>query len=149
MNASIIPALAALIGAAIGGLTSLLASWYSQRIQARAQWVIQDKSRREELYKDFIQDATICYADALQHDKPNVSVLIGLYAEIGRMRLLSSPRVVASAEEIGRKINKAYLKPNKTFGELQDMVERNELDILSDFSEACRKEFEALRHEQF
>jgi hypothetical protein len=36
MNASVITALAALMGAIIGGLTSVLASWLAQRTQARS-----------------------------------------------------------------------------------------------------------------
>lgn len=36
MNASVISALAALVGAAIGGMTSVLASWLTQRTQVRA-----------------------------------------------------------------------------------------------------------------
>ena len=40
MNASVISALAALAGAAIGGFTSFLASLLTQRTQARATWVV-------------------------------------------------------------------------------------------------------------
>src|ERR1700751_2939009 len=52
MNASIISALAALVGAAIGGLTSVLASWLTQKTQARAQWGTHDKIGRQEVYKE-------------------------------------------------------------------------------------------------
>jgi len=65
------------------------------------------------------------------------------------MRLLSSPTVVASAEQIGRRINETYLEPNKTFLELQKMVDSNAIDILGDFSKACREEFESLGPQQF
>ena len=40
MNASVISALAALAGAAIGDFTSVLASLLTQRTQARATWVV-------------------------------------------------------------------------------------------------------------
>jgi len=56
MNASVITALAALAGA-IGGLTCF-ASWLAQHAQARAQWLAQDKLRRQELYKEFIEAAS-------------------------------------------------------------------------------------------
>ena len=88
MDASVISALAALSGAAIGGLTSVLASWLTQHTQARAQWLVQDKFRREELYKEFIDDASRAYLNALQHDKAEMPVLISLYAKIGKMRVL-------------------------------------------------------------
>jgi hypothetical protein len=149
MNASVISALAALAGAAIGGLTSVLASWWTQQIQAKVQWLAQERSRRQELYKEFIEQASRSYIDALQHDNADISALVGLYAKIGRMRILSSPRVVACAGQIARKIVDAYLAPDKTFLELREMVNSGSLDLLGDFSEACRAEFESLRAEQF
>src|SRR4029077_10832747 len=50
-------AFAALLGAAIGGLSSGLASWVTHRIQVRTQWLAQDTLRRQELYKEFIEAA--------------------------------------------------------------------------------------------
>jgi hypothetical protein len=145
MNASVISALAALAGATIGGFTSLIASLLAQKYQARAQWLVQEKLRRQELYKEFIEEASKCYTDALQHDKADIPGLVALYAKIGRMRVLSSPAVVESAETIGRKILDAYLQPNKTFDELREMINNHAIDILGDFTEACRKELESLR----
>jgi hypothetical protein len=60
------------------------------------------------------------------------------------MRVLSSPRVLANAEHIGQKIINMYLEPNKTFLELREMVNKNAVDILDDFGEACRAEFRSL-----
>jgi hypothetical protein len=104
----------------------------------------QDKVPRQELYKEFIETATQCYADALQHEKPDIPALVSLYGKIGRMRVLSSPRVLASAEQIGQKIINLYLEPNKDFFELREMVNRNAIDILGNFGEACREEFRSL-----
>src|SRR5262245_30131538 len=86
MDTSIIPALAGLAGAAIGGLTSGIASWLAQKIQSRVQVLAQEKVPRQELYKEFIETATQCYADALQHERPDISGLVNLYGKIGRMR---------------------------------------------------------------
>jgi hypothetical protein len=61
------------------------------------------------------------------------------------MRILSSPKVVESADQIARKIVDTYLAPNKTFPELREMVSSGSLDLLRDFSDACRAEFEALQ----
>jgi len=148
MDASVISALAALAGAAIGALTSGMASWFTQRTQARAQWLAQERILRQELYRQFIDEAAKSYIDALQHDKADIPSLVGVYAKIGRMRILSSPRVVQSAERIGRKIVDTYLEPDKTFNQLHDMINDGSLDLLNDFSEACRKEFETLRVQQ-
>jgi hypothetical protein len=55
MDTTIISALAALAGAVMGGLTTVLASWVMQKTQVRAQWLTQDKLRRQEVYKEFIE----------------------------------------------------------------------------------------------
>ena len=145
MNASVISALAALAGATIGGLTSVLASWLSQHAQAKAQWLAQDKLRRQELYKEFIDGASKCNIHALQHNEPDIPALVELYAKIGRMRILSSPKVVASAELVARRIVDTYLVPNKSFLELREMTIDGSIDLLREFSETCRAEFASLR----
>ena len=53
MNAAYISALAALAGSIIGGLTSLVTTWVSQRAQNKAREVARDKRLREELYARF------------------------------------------------------------------------------------------------
>jgi hypothetical protein len=145
MNASIISALAALAGAITGGLTSVFASWLTQHAQARAQWLAQDKLHRQELYNEFIEMASKCYIDALQDDKADTPALVELYVRVGRMRILSSPKVVESAELIARRIVDTYLEPNKTFLELREMANSGSIDLIRDFSETCRAEFESLR----
>jgi hypothetical protein len=149
MDASGITALAALMGAAVGGLTSGFASWLIQKTQVRTQWLAQEKLLRQELYKEFIEEASQCYIDALQHDKPNIPALIGLYAKVGRMRVLSSQTVLEHAEQVERTILDTYLAPDKTFPELREMANSGSINLLRDFSEACRAEFESLRAQQF
>jgi hypothetical protein len=73
VDASLISGAAALAGAATGGVMSLLASLLANQRQARAQWLAQDRSGREELYKEFIENASRCYVDALQHDVAFIS----------------------------------------------------------------------------
>jgi hypothetical protein len=147
MDASAISALAALTGTAVGGLTSVAANWLTNRTQIRAQWLQHEKKRRQILYRDFIEEASKCYIDALQHDQAAVDLpsLIGLYAKLGRMRVLSSRPVVCSAEHVARTIMDTYLEPDKTFVELRDMAQTGAIDLLSEFSEACREEFETMR----
>jgi hypothetical protein len=149
MTPSVISALAALAGAVIGGLTSVFASWLCQKTQARAQWLAQDRIQRQQLYREFIDDASKCYADALQHDKADIPGLVGIYAKIARMRVLSTPRAVEYAERVARRICDTYLEPNKGFPELREMANSGALDLLRDFSEACRIEFETARAQHF
>src|SRR5246127_4140027 len=151
VDASIISALAALAGAAVGGLTSGMANWLNHRSQIRAQWLLHGKTRRQILYRDFIDEASKCYIDALQHHEADADIpsLVGLYAKLGRMRVLSSKPVVHCAEQIARKIMDTYLEPDKSFVELRDMAQTGAIDLLRDFSETCRDEFEQLRAQQF
>ena len=145
MNPSAISALAALTGAAIGGLTSIIASLLAQKYQARAQWIVQERLRRQELYRAFIEGASKCHIDALQHCEADIPDLVQLYATIGRMHIVSSPKVVENADLVARKILDVYLEPNKTFFELRQMVNSGAIHILDDFTEACRGELEGLR----
>ena len=146
MDASIIAALAALAGATIGGLTSFVSSWWTQRAQAKAQWLTQLQLRRQELYKEFIGDASKSFIHALQNDadKADVFALMTLYAEVSRMGVLSTTGVVDSADQIVREIIDKYQEPNKTVPQLRDMAHSGLIDPLRNFSEACRAEFQSL-----
>jgi len=145
VDASIISALAALTGAAVGGLTSGITNWLNHRSQLRAQWLLHEKSRRQVLYRDFIEEAAKCYIDALQHNEADIPGLVGLYAKLSRMRALSSKTVVHSAEDVARKILDTYLEPDKNFVELREMAIAGTIDLLHGFSDACHDEFEEMK----
>jgi len=149
MDNSVVTALVGLTGAAIGDLTSVLSSWLPQRTQARAQWLAHDIVCRQDLYKEFIEVAAKCYVHALQHGEADIPALINLYAKLGRMRILSSPKVLECAEQIERKIVDAYLMPDKSFLDLREMINSRSVDLLGGFSAACRAEFESIRHQHF
>jgi hypothetical protein len=72
-NTAFLPAVAALAGSAIGGLTSLASAWLTQSRQDRAKLLLQDKGRRQSLYKKFINEASKLYADALPNDESDIS----------------------------------------------------------------------------
>jgi hypothetical protein len=148
VDASIITALSALTGAAVGGLTSGIANWLNHRSQVRAQWLLHEKSRRQILYRDFIEEASKCYIDALQHDEADIPGLVGLYAKLSRMRSLSSRPVIHRAEEVARKIMDTYLEPDRTFIQLREMAMDGSIDLLHSFSDACHDEFEEMRTKQ-
>ena len=145
MDVSIISALAALTGAAVGGLTSGIATWLNHRSQVRVESILHEKSRRQILYRDFIEEAAKCYIDALQHDKPDIPGLVGLYAKLSSMRAVSSKPVFQRAEDVARKILDTYLEPDKSFVELREMAIDGTIDLLRGFSEACHDEFEGMR----
>src|ERR1700690_1995337 len=134
MEASVISALAALAGTAVGGFTSVAANWLTHRIQIRAQSLQHEKNRRQILYRDFIEEASKCYIDALQHNEADVPGLVGLYAKLNRMRILSSTLVVDNAEKVARKILDTYLEPDRNLFELREMAIGGNIDLLRAFS---------------
>ena len=91
--------------------------------------------------KDFILGASKAYGDSLLSNEPQVPELVALSALVSRMRVLSSPRTVASAEKIMEATISAYFAPNKTIRELHDLMKSGAgIDPLKDFSEAAREE---------
>lgn len=145
MDPAYASAFAALAGSAIGGLTSLTASWLTQRTQVRAQQIAHDVARREDLYNDFIDEASRLYADALEHDQADTSKVVRLYALVSRMRVRSSPPVFESADRIMQVIIDTYLGPNITLRDLAPRLKNKQaMDPLREFSEACREELRKL-----
>ncbi len=90
MDHNLISAVAALAGAAIVAAVSFLRSWLVHQGEVRAQWLAQEGLRRQDLYKEFIEEASNCYLHALQHHEPDISLLVVLYAKMSRMRVLAS-----------------------------------------------------------
>ena len=145
MDTGFISAVAALAGAAIGGTMSFLGSWVVQRRKVRADWLMQDRSRRQELYKEFIEEAAKCYVDAVQQIKPDIASLVVLYAKMSRMRIISSPPVLAAGEEVLKKIVETYSQPQiaLTAESIRTTLEEGRaIDVLKEFGNACREEFE-------
>ena len=140
MDPAYVSAFAALAGAGIGGATSWMTNW----AQTRTQRLVHKIERLEDLYKNFLEEASRFYADSLVHETTDVSQLIRLYVMISRMRILSAPPTLQNADKVARMIVNNYLAPNKSFPELRDMVNSGAMDPLRDFSEACREEFQRL-----
>jgi hypothetical protein len=143
MNPAYITALAALSGSVIGGLMTFAAAWVTQRQQANVQWLLQEKTRRQELYQQFIEEASKAYVDALIHDETALAPLVSLYALINEMRVVSDLHIPESADKCVRMIVDTYVLPNKTLPELRGMMESDALDPLRDFAEMCREELSA------
>src|ERR1700732_1438921 len=144
MNAGYISAFAALAGSLIGGLTTFAAEWVTQRQQANVQWLLQEKTRRQELYQQFIEEASKLYVDALIHDKAAIPPFVGLYASINKMRVVSNPGIAERADKVVRIIVDTYALPNKSFQEVRAMMESGALDPLREFSEGCHEELSRL-----
>jgi hypothetical protein len=141
-----LPALAALAGSAIGGVTSLVAAWLTQRSQDHASRLAQDRARRQKVYGKFIDEASKLYADALVHDKAEVAALVSVYALISRMRVTSSAAVIEKAEAVARVSLDLYFAPNKTFPEFRQLMDNHAIgEPLRAFSEECRRELNSVQ----
>ena len=139
MDTAYISAFVALAGTAIGGLTSFATSWTTQQSQARAQRLAAEREARAALFGRFLDEAAKLYSDALQNSRDDITGLMGIYALINRIRLISSPSVVEAADAVARTIVDAYLAPNI---KLEELRANWHVDPLRDFSEACRQELQ-------
>jgi hypothetical protein len=142
MNAMYVPAVAAFGGSAFGAIASILTGWVTRRRRLRERHHARSTSKRERLYRSFIEEASRLYADALINDKSEIPQLVNLYALIGRMRIQSGDEVVRAAERAGRLIIETYLSPNREFVDLPEFME--EMDPLRGFGEACRRELHSI-----
>jgi len=133
-------AVAALVGTFVGGITSIATSWLGQQRQTKEQRRAREKDELQALYKQFIQDASKLYVDALEHNTAEISKLVDIYATLNRMRVLSSPKVIAAAESALRMIMDTYAKENATFSGIRQLIDHGFPDPLRAFSEACHEE---------
>jgi hypothetical protein len=116
MSPGTITALAAIFGSLVGALGSSISTWITQRYQDRRELLATKIFRREELYSDFISENARLLVDALEHNVGDPKNLIPAYALLSRIRLSSSPYVLATAEEVVRDIIGTYAKPNLLYG---------------------------------
>ena len=144
MNTVYLPAFAALAGSAIGGLTSFASAWLTLHHQDRLRRLSGEKTRRQKLYKKFIHEASKLYAKALVHDQAEVSALVGVYALISRMRVVSSSVVIERAKAVVHLIIDTYFTPDKTFSDIREQMNGHAVNPLRAFSEECRAELRAL-----
>ena len=73
--------------------------------------------------------------------------MVQAYCLFNRIRLVSSPPVLAAAQVVVRSLVEAYFRKNLSMDEIKELVLRGEGSVtnaLADFSLACRAELEAL-----
>lgn len=75
-----------------------------------------------------------------EHDEVKVSNLVDLYALVSRMRIVSSSKIVESADQVVPVIIETYRAPNKTIREVEELLENEALKLLRAFSHAYREE---------
>jgi hypothetical protein len=140
MDPAIITALAAVSGSIVGGLASFATTYFTQRNQAHRDFLSRDVAHREELYSQFIKEATNLYADSLDKTLTNPATLIGMYSLIGRIRLIGSDKVLLAAEKVAETIVDSYSSPPIKFEEVYKVWREEHSDPFKEFTEACRDE---------
>jgi hypothetical protein len=135
-------ALAAIFGSLTGALASSVSTWITQK--NRRDILAKRIFYRQQLYPDFISESARAIADAVQHNLQDPNKLTPAYALLSRIRLSSSPTVLASAERVIHDIISTYSEPNLTLQEIQSRAAKHH-DPLCEFSNICRAELESMQ----
>ena len=144
MDAAIITALAAVSGSIVGGLGSFATTYFTQRNQAHREFLSRDVAHREELYAQFIKEATNLYIDSLDKTLENPTALIGMYSLVGRIRLTAGDKVLLAAEKVMETIVDSYNRPPIKFEDVYKEWRKEHIDPLKEFTEACREELKLM-----
>jgi hypothetical protein len=144
IDPALLSALSALVGALMGGTASLGGAIYTQRKQDRLQRIAREATKREQVYADFIMNASKLLLDAYVHDGITLNAddqhLVGL---LNRMRLFAPPNVINEAEAVVRGLIEISLKPSVDFQKVAEKLSNNQQhDLLLPFSLACRADLD-------
>ena len=116
-----------------------------QSKQLRASPKARDQATRHKLYKQFIEEVSKLYGDAMVNSKVEIPTLVKTYALISRMRVISSSEIVDRAEAALRIIVDVYFSPNKTIAELRVEINGGKLNLFREFNNTARQELSALK----
>ena len=140
MDSTIITAVAAALGSLVGAAATIGTTWITQRTQT-ARSKIEVKLRdRESLYGEFITEASRLTVEALTLSLERPETLVTLYRILGRIRLVATDAVLASAERCCRKIVDLFAKPNLTADQIRVAFENGQISSVKEFSTICRTE---------
>jgi hypothetical protein len=148
IDPALLSPISALLGALIGGSTSLVAAIYTQRRQDRLQRVASEVTKRESVYADFVMSASKLLLNAFTHDElafgADEQLLVGL---LDRMRLFAPADVVGGAEAVLRAIVEISLKPRIEARQLakQALAKSPDPDPVMTFSTICRADIDGAR----
>lgn len=144
MDQAIVSAVAALGGSLIGGLTSFLTAWSTQHAQARITRFTAERTKRELLYSEFLDEFARLYQHAVTEDVVDYGNAVKIYSLIGRVTLVGQPETVASAHRAVSRLLDLYFAPSKSPEEIRAMVAEMGTDPMHEFAQACRTELDEL-----
>lgn len=140
--------LAAVMGAAVGGLASLTSTWVGERSRHKRDLLQREISRRETTYSDFIEQASKLYVASATHsieeDEAEIEGAVSLYAVASRIRLFASDQVIEEAEKVLDLIIMQYGAENISIEQLRESGIKNK-DPLKAFSVICRRELQDIQ----
>jgi len=140
METPTITALAVASGSIVGAVVSGFIAWNTQRMQTLRELTQQRLRERQTLYGEFITEASRLVVDAVSHALETPEKLVILYGILGRIRLVSSGKVLAEAEKFLRQIVDLYERPNLTLEQVRASLDSENFDPLKAFSSACGAE---------
>ena len=144
MDASLITAMAGVLGSLVGGSATVATTWIAQRTAARREQVQHEFRQRERVYAEFIAECSRLLIDAMTHTLDKPETLMNAYAQLNRIRLSASPAVLGEAERLLRRITEQYFATNLSVGEVRELARSHDADPLKGFGESCREEFARL-----
>jgi hypothetical protein len=148
MSSDLLTQFSGLLGALIGGGTSLAAAVYTQRSHDRLQRVTREIEKQETIYADFLMNASRLLLTAYTHDDLVLGAdeqhLIGL---VNRMRLFAPAEVISGAEAVLKAIVEISLKPSVQLRQLavQSLSRSPDPDPFLRFSLTCRTDLDNVR----
>ncbi len=138
-------ATAALLGSLLGGSATIATAWITQRWSARRERIRDEILQRELLYSDFVGEVSKLALDSFLNRLESAEKVFPSFALLNRIRIASSPEVLAAAERTVMRISDQYFSENMTLEQLREMARSHPESPLKEFSEACRAELEELR----
>jgi len=149
MDPGVTSALAAVMGASVGGLASLASTWLGERSRNRRHLLQGEIVKRESAYSEFIETASNLFAVSATHrienDVTEMVGLVPLYAVSSRIRLFASERVILEADKVIDWIIARYFDENISAEQLRTSAIKKKEDPLKDFSIVCRSELQDLQ----
>jgi hypothetical protein len=144
MDSAWISAFSAVMGSLVGGFTSFVTTYSTQRNQYRRDFLGKQFTQRETLYSEFINEAARLSIESLDSQMEKASGLVTIYALHNRIRLNASEQVVQAAQHTIENIIESYKRPNLTAEEIRKGAYLDIEDPLKQFGEACRNELNTL-----
>jgi len=149
MDDGVTSAMAAVMGAFVGGLASLTSTWVGERSRQKRDLLQREITRRETAYSDFIEHASKLYAASATHriddDDAELEGIVSLYAVSSRIRLFASDQVIEEAEKVIERIFMQYGDANVSAEQLRMSAVKTKDDPLKAFSVICRRELQDIQ----